>query len=48
MAKTNTHCASYIVDELTADRTDKLDNGCQFSFNSKNTIKTEFSTPVEH
>ena len=32
-AETNTHCASYIVDELTADRTDKLDNGCQFSVN---------------
>ena len=48
MAKTNTYIPSNIVDELTAGRTDKLDNGCQFSFNSKNTIKTEFSTPVEH
>ena len=34
-AKTNTHCASYIVDEVIADRTDKLENGCQFSVYSK-------------
>ena len=33
--KSNTHCASYIVHELTADHTDKLENGCQFSVNSK-------------
>ena len=33
--KPNTHCASYIVDELTADRTDMLENGRQFSVNSK-------------
>ena len=26
-SKSNTHCASYIVDEPTADRTDKLENG---------------------
>ena len=35
-AKSEKHCASYIVDELTADRTDKLENGCQFTMqNSK-------------
>ena len=33
--KSNTHCASYIVDELTADHTDKLENGRQFSVNGK-------------
>ena len=33
--KRNTHCASYIVDELTADHTDKLEKDCQFSVNSK-------------
>ena len=33
--KSNTHCASYIVLELTADHTDKLKNSCQFSVNSK-------------
>ena len=33
--KSNTHRASYIADELTADHTDKLENGCQFSVNSK-------------
>ena len=27
--------ATYIVDELTADHTDKLENACQFSVNSK-------------
>ena len=35
----NTHCASYVVDELTADHTDKLENGCQFSVNSKLKVK---------
>ena len=33
--KSNRHCASYIVHEVTADHTDKLENGCQFSVNSK-------------
>ena len=33
--KSNTHCSSYIVDDLTAGHTDKLENGCQFNFNSK-------------
>ena len=33
--KNNTQCASYIVNEITADRTDKLENGCQFGVDSK-------------
>ena len=33
--KSNNHCASYIVNELTADHTDKLENGSQFSVHSK-------------
>ena len=34
-AKTVKHCASKIEDELTADRTDKLKNGCQFSIQNR-------------
>ena len=33
--QTNTHCEKFIVSELTADRTEKLENGCHFSVHSK-------------
>ena len=35
-SKTNTHCASYIVDEPTADRTDMLENDCLSSVSTVN------------
>ena len=34
-AKINAHFATYIGDELAADRTDKLENGCQLSVDIK-------------
>ena len=30
-AESKKHCASYIEDDLAADRTDKLENGYQFT-----------------